>query len=313
VADGTGRRARAARAGDRPATPGKAATSRSPASAPVSDPLAILDLAIGRSGLPGAGAVSRVRRRLGVTTVRDLLFHLPRRYDDLRELRQLGELVWIAEGTVVSARVRVASLRVEPTFRRRVQRTIAELQDATGSITATWFGRRFIERRLQAGDDVVVSGRLKRFGRQLTLDNPEFQRDDGTALLHAGRIVPVYRLTSGVTGITLRRTMRGALDLAGRRYPEYLPDAIRSGRGLPAIGEALEEAHFPTTFEGRDAALDRLAFDSRSGWWADAAVGASRRAAGSRSTTPETERSGHRWWPASSPRSASPSRSRPTS
>jgi ATP-dependent DNA helicase RecG len=221
----------------------------------------LLDTRIGASHLPGAGAVARVRRRLGIETVRDLLFHLPRRYDDLREMRRLGDLVWASDGEVVSARVRVASLRVEPTFRRRVQRTLAELEDETGSLTATWFGRRFIERRLKAGDRVVVSGRLKRFGRSLTLDNPEFQRDDGAELLHAGRIVPIYRLTAGVTGTSLRRAIRGALDGAGRDYPEYVPSEVLEPLRLPAIGEALEEAHFPTSFERRDRALDRLAFD----------------------------------------------------
>ena len=221
----------------------------------------LLDVRIGASGLPGATAVSRVRRRLGIETVRDLLFHLPRRYDDLREMRRLGELVWAGEGEAVSARVRVAALHVEPTFRRRVQRTVAQLEDETGSLTATWFGRRFIERRLKAGDRVVVSGRLKRVGRSLTLDNPEFQRDDGAELLHAGRIVPIYRLTTGVTGASLRRAIRGALDAVGRDYPEYLPSDVLGPLGLPAIGEALEEAHFPTSFERRDRALDRLAFD----------------------------------------------------
>ena len=225
------------------------------------DALELLDLPVARSGLPGGPTVARAGRRLGIATLRDLLFHLPRRYDDLREMRRLGELNWVAEGEVVSARVRVADIRVEPTFRRRVQRTIAELEDDTGTLSATWFGRRFIERRLKAGDEVVVSGRLRRFGRRLTLDNPEFQKDDGGALLHAGRIVPVYRLTAGITGATLRRAMRGALDLAGATYPEYLPAEERRERALPTIAEALEEAHFPTSFEARDRALDRLAFD----------------------------------------------------
>jgi ATP-dependent DNA helicase RecG len=225
------------------------------------EPRAILELPVSASGLPGASTVARARRHLGIATVRDLLFHLPRRYDDLRELRKLGDLVWAANGEVVSARVRVADLRVEPTFRRRVQRTIAELEDDTGTLAATWFGRRFIERRLGPGDRVVVSGRLKRFGRRLTLDNPEFQKDDEGALLHAGRIVPVYRLTAGITGATLRRAMRGALDLVGQAYPEYLPPVIARRRPMPPIGEALEEAHFPTSFERRDEALDRLAFD----------------------------------------------------
>jgi ATP-dependent DNA helicase RecG len=205
--------------------------------------------------------VARAGRRLGIASVRDLLFHLPRRYDDLRELRRLGDLTWAPDGEVVAARVEVAEIHVEPTFRRRVQRTIATLTDETGTISATWFGRRFIERRLRAGDAVVVSGKLKRFGSRLTLDNPEFQRDDGGALLHAGRIVPVYRLTSGLTGTTLRRTMRAALDRAGNAFPEYLPADLRQRLDLLPIGEALEEAHFPTSFERRDAALRRLAFD----------------------------------------------------
>ncbi len=195
--------------------------------------------------------------------MRDLLFHLPRRYDDLREMQRLGDLVWTEPGTVVSARVRVAEIRVEPTFRRRVQRTIARLEDETGSIDATWFGRRFIDRRLKVGGEVVVSGKVKRFGRTLTFDNPEFQAVavEGEEVLHAGRIVPVYRLTAGLTAARLRTAIREALDRAGHAYPEYLPERLRRDEDLTGISIALEEAHYPDTFEGRDAALRRLAFD----------------------------------------------------
>jgi ATP-dependent DNA helicase RecG len=224
----------------------------------------LLDADIGGSGLRGATVLRRVGPRLGlgVRTVRDLLFHLPRRYDDLREMQRLGDLVWVEEGTVVSARVLVADIRVEPTFRRRVQRTVARFEDETGWIEATWFGRRYIERRVRAGDRLVVSGRLKRFGRKLTLDNPEFQPDaDERDLLHVGRIVPVYRLTAGLTAQRLRLAIRDALDRAGGAYPEYLPPDLRSAERLPAIGSTLEEAHFPSDFDGRDQALRRLAFD----------------------------------------------------
>ena len=224
-------------------------------------PIELIETDLAKSRLPGGPTVARAGRRLGFKTVRDLLFHLPRRYDDLREMRKIVDLTWTAEGEVISARVRVGEVKVEPSFRRRIQRTTALLEDDTGSITATWFGRRFIERRLHTGDSVVVSGRLRRFGTRLTLDNPEFQRDDGSALLHAGRIVPVYRLTAGITANTLRRAMRAALDRAGQGYPEYLPDDLRRSRSLPSIGDALEEAHYPTTFERRDTALERLAFD----------------------------------------------------
>jgi ATP-dependent DNA helicase RecG len=229
---------------------------------PPTDPAALLDTDIAGSGLAAANILKRAGRRLGFFTLRELLFHLPRRYDDLREMRRLGDLAWVEEGTVVSARVRVVDVRVEPSFRRRIQRTIAVLEDETGTLEATWFGRRYIERRLHPGDRVVVSGKLKRFGRKLTLDNPDFQPEgNGDEMLHVGRIVPVYRLTAGLTATRLRIAMRDALDRAGKDYPEYLPRPIREGEELVPIGAALEEAHYPASFEGRDAALRRLAFD----------------------------------------------------
>jgi hypothetical protein len=126
------------------------------------DPVARLELPLGLSGLSAASVLRRTGRRLGLGTVRDLLFHLPRRYDDLRELRRLGDLHAVADGTVVSARVRVTDVRVQQTWRRRVQVTTAFLADDTGIAEATWFGRRFIERRVRAGDELIVSGKLKR-------------------------------------------------------------------------------------------------------------------------------------------------------
>ena len=229
---------------------------------PPTEPAALLSTPLGRSGLAAQSTLRRAGIRLDWYTVRDLLFHLPRRYDDLREMQQLGDLTWVEEGTVVSARVRIANIHVEPTFRRRVQRTVANLADETGTAQATWFGRRYIERRLKAGDEVVVSGKVKRFGGKLTFDNPEFQRAEGDAeVLHAGRIVPVYPLTAGLTSARLRAAIREALDKAGGRYPEYLPASILKVERLLPINVALEEAHYPSTFEARDQALERLAFD----------------------------------------------------
>ncbi len=242
--------------------PSTRAPVRAPIPPPPTDPVELLSTPLAKSGLTAAGLLRRAGIRLGWYDVRDLLFHLPRRYDDLRELSKLGDLVWAEEGSVVSARVRVDDIHVEATWRRRVQRTVAQLSDETGEIQATWFGRRFIERRLRQGQDIVVSGRLKRFGRRLTLDNPEFQAVEGDGeVLHAGRIVPVYRLTAGLTAARLRVAMREALDRAGHAYPEYLPDPLRRDEDLVGISDALESAHYPESFERRDSALRRLAFD----------------------------------------------------
>lgn len=217
-----------------------------------------LDTSLGASGLPGASVLRRVGPRLGLHTVRELIFHLPRRYQDLREVLTAAELAGQEEGKLVTARLEVVSLRVEQTFRRRLQRTVAVLRDQSGEVEATWFGRRFIERRLKEGQWIVVSGRVKQRGFAVSLDDPDFQPDDGSDLLHVGRIVPVYRLTAGLSARTLRAAIREALDRYGP-YPEYLGSV--AVQGLVGIGEAVAAAHFPEGFDGRDRALARLAFD----------------------------------------------------
>jgi ATP-dependent DNA helicase RecG len=251
-------------------------------SASVAGPVG-LDSPIGASGFAGATVLRRVGPKLGIRTVRDLLFHLPRRYDDMRALSTARELTRIPDGESASARLQVRGVRVAPTFRRQVERTTAHLGDDTGEVEATWFGRRYIKSRLHEGDWVVISGKIRRRGFTTSLDNPEFQPDDGSALLHAGRIVPMYRLTAGLTASTLRRAIREALDKVGVTYPEYLPaearPAVAEGVSADAttgdlaavpmpiatapvpIATALENAHYPETFPARDAALRRLGFD----------------------------------------------------
>jgi ATP-dependent DNA helicase RecG len=244
----------------RPATAKKVPAPAAPP--PPTDPVELLETPLARSGLAAGAQLRRAGIRLDFYTVRDLLFHLPRRYDDLREMRVIRDLYMEQDGTVVSVKAIVGDVRVEPGFRGRIQRTIARLEDDTGSIDATWFGRRFIERRLPVGGEVVVSGKVKHFGRKLTLDNPEFQVLAGeTEVLHAGRIVPVYPLTAGLPAARLRTAIREAIDKAGYAYPEYLPASILAEERLVPIARAVEEAHYPESFEARDAALKRLAFD----------------------------------------------------
>ncbi|MEX1345257.1 MAG: ATP-dependent DNA helicase RecG [Candidatus Limnocylindrales bacterium] len=230
-----------------------------PAAAETRGPLG-LSTPIGRSGLPGVTPLRRHGRRLGIETVGDLLTTFPRRYEDLREFSRLGDLSALEPGTPVTVRATVASLRVEKTFRRRVQRTIAVLRADGAECQAVWFGRRFIERQIHEGDHLILSGKVKLRGWQAQLDNPEFQLDDGGDLLHAGRIVPIYRLTRGVTAKSLRAAIRAGLDAYGDQFePDYLEPGLRDGH--PEVRAAITAAHFPDDFEQRDAAVRRLAHD----------------------------------------------------
>jgi ATP-dependent DNA helicase RecG len=208
--------------------------------------------------LPGGSSLLRGLAKLGVSTVADLLTYLPRRYEDRREITPIAEL---AGGTSATISARVTDLRVEKTWRRGVQRTIATLVDDSGAVDAIWYGRRFIERRLTVGTTIVATGRVKSMGWTKQLEAPEFSPIGGGDQVSAGRIVPIYRLTRGVTALSLRRAVRALLDQFGADLVDPLPGSVQSRNGLMPLAQAIEALHWPEEFDLRDAALRRLAFD----------------------------------------------------
>ncbi|NBW31480.1 MAG: ATP-dependent DNA helicase RecG [bacterium] len=208
--------------------------------------------------LPGGSSLLRGLAKLGVTTVADLLTYLPRRYEDRREITPIAELTG---GTSATISARVTDLRVEKTWRRGVQRTIATLVDDSGAVDAIWYGRRFIERRLTVGTTIVATGRVKAMGWTKQLEAPEFSPIGGGDQVSAGRIVPIYRLTRGVTALSLRRAVRTLLDQFGADLVDPLPNSVQSRNALMPLAQAIEALHWPEEFDLRDAALRRLAFD----------------------------------------------------
>jgi ATP-dependent DNA helicase RecG len=208
-----------------------------------------------REAMPDLSGGLATLARLGVRTPRDALMYLPFRYDDFSDLRRLADL---NPGQKQSARVRVEDIRAEPGFGRRPPRTIAQLSDASGSAEAIWFGRRFIDRRLRPGDEIVVSGKVAAQGWRMQFANPEFSPATRESV-HTARVVPVYRLVGGVTLRRVRELLARVLD---RCLPAVV-DPLRPGErvGLMDLALAIRTAHFPDDMEDLQPALDRLAFD----------------------------------------------------
>ncbi|MEP6680063.1 MAG: ATP-dependent DNA helicase RecG [Chloroflexota bacterium] len=208
-----------------------------------------------RTVLPELARGAGILNRLGIDTPRKALFHLPFRYDDFSELRGLGELL---ADEKQSARVRVTSVKVEKGFGRKPQRVIAQLADDTGSAEAVWFGRRFVETRLHAGDEVIVSGKVTLFGWRPQFTAPDFS-PIGSASIHTARVVPVYPLAAGATQKRVRELLARVLDRCLRLIDDPLTEAER-GELMP-LADALRSVHFPDEAADVRPALDRLAFD----------------------------------------------------
>ena len=208
-----------------------------------------------RQVLPELARSAAVLARLGITTPREALFYLPFRYDDFSELRTLGDLL---PDQKQSALVRVDGVKVEKGFGRKPQRVVAQLSDRTGSAEAVWFGRRYVERRLSPGDEIVISGKVTQRGWQVQFTAPEFS-PAGLDSVHTARVVPIYRLAGGVTQNRVRELLAQILDRCLTLVVDPLTSAEREE--LPGLTDALRTAHFPDDAEAVAPALDRLAFD----------------------------------------------------
>ena len=137
--------------------------------------------------------------RLGVASVRDLLYLFPRRHEDYSKTTPIADVVPGEECTVVGSVWEAREVAQGPMGRRKD--TEAVLGDDTGNIRVIWFGQKYLARTLKPGSRLALSGKASVFRGQLVFESPEYEPvqpdQSGT---HTGRLVPVYPLTEGITG-----------------------------------------------------------------------------------------------------------------
>ena len=196
--------------------------------------------------------------RLGVSTIRDLLYLFPRRHNDFSQVVKVSELVPGEEQTIAAT---VWEAR-ETKLGRNLKATEAVLSDETGNIRAVWFGQPYLARTLKPNSRVAISGRVEVFKGQRQFNSPEFEiLDRQESLIHTGRLVPVYPLTEGLTPRRLRSIVWQALERWGPLLEDFMPGSIRERVGMLPLPEAIMQAHYPGDHNSLELARRRLAFD----------------------------------------------------
>ena len=211
------------------------------------------------AALPGIGDKREEQlANLGIRTIRDLVYHIPRDYADRRELSAIADLV---EGATATIEAEVVSARSRH-LRRGFALTEASLRDATGSVRAVWFGRAYLARTFKPGSRGLFTGLVDQY-RGLVMKNPdyEFLTGDEEDRINTGRIVPIYRLTEGVTQRMLRQWITQALSNGAIELDDALPEPIRLERGFPPVDEAIRNIHFPPDPETAHHARTRFAYE----------------------------------------------------
>ncbi|HYK98887.1 MAG TPA: helicase-related protein [Candidatus Acidoferrales bacterium] len=228
-------------------------------------PASSLELPV--TALPGVGEESaKLLDRLGIRTIEDLLWHLPRTYLDYSKFTPLRQVRAEQEQTVEAILGRIGQRRTATGKQMTEVELVDPADHAPTNIRATWFGRQFIKERFPEGQLVRISGKVRFFGRSLQFSNPKIEPASAERV-HTGRIVPMYRLTEGLKEGVLRRWLHTAVEGGPKRTPvvrevaEPIPTEIRERRKLLPVQEALREIHFPSEWQPLFAARRRLAFD----------------------------------------------------
>ena len=194
--------------------------------------------------------------RLGLRSLGDLLYFLPRRHDDYRQVCYIGKLEPGTQATVIGE-VEKTGVRLVAGGRRDFHLT---LQDESGQLDAVFFGQRWLGSQIKPGDQIVLSGHTAEWGSRLQMSGPEWEPLE-TENLHTVGLVPVYALTEGLQQRSLRRMMRDFVDDLTGRLPDYMPEATLERTELADLGWALQQAHFPDGPDHLRHARDRLVFD----------------------------------------------------
>jgi len=195
--------------------------------------------------------------KLGVKTIRQLIYLFPRRHIDYSRKKLISELE-VGEEQTILANVWEAAPRVTA---KRMRSTEAVVGDESGNIKVIWFNQPYLAKKLTTNSQVVISGKVGLFHGRKVFQSPEWELIESDDLIHTGRLVPVYPLTAGLYPRTVRRLVKGTLDRWLPEFKDFLPENVRKNAGLLPLPEAIRQAHYPDIELSKDQARRRLAFD----------------------------------------------------
>ncbi|HEU5438994.1 MAG TPA: ATP-dependent DNA helicase RecG, partial [Ktedonobacterales bacterium] len=210
------------------------------------------------TAIPGVGATQETRlRKLGIETVRDLLFTFPREHHDYSKLAKIGTLPFDETCTILG---RIWEVENRRTGGGRT-RTVAQVSDETGAIRLVWFNQPYLLKQLTRGAYIVATGVKQRFGNSVSFAVKSHELPEQGDLINTGRLVPVYPLTEGLYPKAMRRYAKWAVDRVSPFVPDHLPPALRTRARLLPLPEAIAQMHYPDGERELAAARRRLAFD----------------------------------------------------
>ena len=195
--------------------------------------------------------------RLGLETVEDMLWNLPRDVLDLTHVSRVEDLI---EDELQTVRGQVVDIDGRMLTRGRTLTSC--LLDCDGAyLAASWFNQSWVRKRLIPGGTYLFSAKPKRRNGRWEMSHPRIQYLEEDDEQSHGGVLPKYGLTEGLKMHTMRRIMRSVVEGYIDLLPERLPESFRAHFQLCTLKEAIHRVHLPESMEQYEAARRRLIFE----------------------------------------------------
>ncbi len=209
------------------------------------------------TSLKGVGkATAKSLEKLGIYTLRDMLYHFPFRNEDRSEERKIAE---VKDGMSCLIKATVFSAPEVRRVRKNLAIYTMVLRDDSGFINAVWYNNKYIMKNFSVGSTYNFFGQIKVSYGKKEIITPVYEKADKA--LSTGRIVPVYNTTSGLSQKTLQNVAKKVLDLCIPEIEETLPEYLKKDLSLCSLKYALSNIHFPEDANAFSAARQRLIFE----------------------------------------------------
>ncbi|MEN2986499.1 MAG: ATP-dependent DNA helicase RecG [Thermodesulfovibrionaceae bacterium] len=185
---------------------------------------------------------ANILKKIGIQTVKDALYYFPSHYEDRRNKKDIFE---IKPGEFVSITGNIVQITE---IKTKTNLSIIEVvvSDGTGYLKAKWFNQNYLKKIFRQKQKIKLFGRVQidHWSSSLEILNPDYELEP-FSFSENYDILPIYRLTEGITQKQLQSIILSALSYALPFIEEYLPTEIRQRTKLPSLNEALKSIHFP--------------------------------------------------------------------
>ncbi len=199
-------------------------------------------------------------KKLGLNTLRDMLFYFPSRYENFSERKNIIDL---REGDKTTVYGKIVEAEKQKTQMRRMPLSRIIIGDLTGTINALWFNQPYITNILKIGDKVALTGKISNGKSGMYIANPTFEKVDSYGDLSGGEaLLAVYPETRGITSRWLRfNTQKILAAISKTDFQDPIPENILKKYHLPSLYSSLVYIHTPQEAKDAEAARKRFAFE----------------------------------------------------